>query len=90
MNEFIEPIKLTPTTAYSKGIAEGIVSILKEYCFEDKARTDGELDDAIRLFVLDAAYSAGVDIDINEVVDSIYGEVDDFMSKFDELNEKKQ
>lgn len=80
----------TATTAYSKDIANGIVCILKEYCFEGKARTDGELDDAIRLFVLDAAYSAGVDIDVNEVVDSIYGEVDEFMSKFDTLNKKKQ
>lgn len=90
MNEFIEPIKVSPTTAYSKGIAEGIIGILKEYCFEGKARTNGELDDAIRLFVLDAAYGAGVDIDVNEVVDSIYGELDEFMSKFDTLNEKKQ
>lgn len=87
MTEFIEPRALTPVTAYSKTIADGIVSILKKYCFEDKARTDGELDDAIRLFVLDAAYGAGVDIDVNEVVDSIYGEVDEFMSKFD--NNKK-
>lgn len=85
MTEFIEPIKSTSVTAYSRNIAGGIVSILKEYCFEGKARTDGELDDAIRLFVLEAAYGAGVDIDVNEVVDSIYGEVDDFMIKFDNI-----
>ena len=90
MPEFIEPIKSTPVTDYSRNIVGGIVSILKEYCFEGKARTDGELDDAIRLFVLDAAYCAGVDIDVNEVVDSIYGEVDEFMIKFDTLNKKKQ
>lgn len=90
MSEFIEPRVLTPVTVYSKTIAEGIIGILKEHCFEGKARTDGELDDAIRLFVLDAAYGAGVDIDVNEVVDSIYGELDEFMSKFDNLNEKKQ
>ena len=87
MNEFIEPRALTPVTAYSKAIADGIVRILKEYCFKDKARTDGELDDAIRLFLLDAAYGAGVDIDVNEVVDSIYEQVDDFMIKFN--NNKK-
>ena len=90
MTELFEQKPLSDATVYSKGIASGIVTILKEYCFEGKAKTDGELDDAIRLFVLESAYATSVDIDVNEVVDSIYAELDDFMIKFDKLNEKKQ
>ena len=90
MTELFEQKPLSNATMYSKGIASGIVNILKEYCFEDKARSDGELDDAIRLFVLESAYATGIDIDVNEVVDSIYEEADNFMSEFDKLNEKKQ
>ena len=90
MCDFIEPKQVKPVTAYSSGLISGAINLLKEYCFEGKARTDGELDDTIRLFVLESAYGQNVDIDVNEVVDSIYENLDDFMIEFDKLNEKKQ
>ena len=88
MTEFIEPRALGPVTTYSKGLVDGVISLLKTLCFEGKAPTDSELDDAIRLFVLESAYGTGVDIDINEVVDSIYAEVDEFMIKWNSNKEE--
>lgn len=83
MCDFVEPKQVKPITAYSSGLISGAINILKEYCFEDKARTDGELDAAIRLFVLESAYGTDVKIDVDEVVDSIYSELDEFMNEFD-------
>lgn len=87
MCDFIEPRQVKPVTAYSNGLIVGAISLLEEYCFEGKAKTDGELDAAIRLFVLESAYGQSVDIDVDEVVDSIYEALDNFMIKFN--NNKK-